>query len=220
MRHRLIIPSVLITLLFGSVYGLLHGMNRSMANDMPELLASQVAKQLEVGLGLESVQMGRTDLANNPVPFVIVYDKKSKPLAGSGYLRGTLAQIPVGVVNHATTGKPHAVTWQPQKGVRIASVTVKAGDYYVVGGQSLKMTENRSTRLLWYTLAGYLITLVSLVAATWATRRWCAHTHDRCTCSSVPMPDSLVAAESSQVKRTPVKKTTSGKKRINKTAAK
>lgn len=146
------------------MYGLLHVMNRSLANDMPQLLATQAAKQLDAGLGLSSINMGATDLANNPVPFVVVYDKKEKAVAGSGYLDRKLAQMPRGVVQHATAGNPHAVTWAPGEGIRIASVTVKAKDYYVVGGQSLKITENRSMRLLWLTLAAYGVTILVMYA--------------------------------------------------------
>lgn len=165
--------ALLLTLIFGSMYGLLHMFNRSMAFDMPQLLATQATKQLEADLGLESIQMGRTDLANSPVPFVMVYDKKSKPLAGSGYIDSKLAQIPVGVVNHATKDKLHAVTWAPRPGIRIASVTAyspKTG-YYVVGGQSLKATESRDKRLLLGTLAAYVVSLAVLALWEFLRRR-------------------------------------------------
>ncbi|QQS18844.1 hypothetical protein IPL68_02170 [Candidatus Saccharibacteria bacterium] len=75
-RHPLISRIVLITIVFASMYGLVQQQGRLMANDMPQLLATQAAKQLDAGLGLTSIQMGATDLANNPVPFVIVYDKR------------------------------------------------------------------------------------------------------------------------------------------------
>ncbi len=187
---------LIVTILFGSVYGLLHCMNRSLANDMPELLATQAAKQLDAGLGLSSINMGATDLANNPVPFVVVYDKKEKAVGGSGYLNRKLAQMPRGVVQHATPGKPHAVTWAPGEGVRIASVTVKAKDYYVVGGQSLKMTENRSKRLLWLTLAAYAVTALVMYGVRFCQCRSCRTARaeavdlhgENCTCKICSVP--------------------------------
>lgn len=164
MKNRLLLLVAILTVVFGSMYALVHVMNRSLAFDMPQLLATQATKQLEAGLGPESIAMGRTDLANNPVPFVMVYDKKSKPLAGSGYVDSKLAQMPAGVINHASKDKLHAVEWAPKENVHIASVTAyspKTG-YYVVGGQSLQTTEARSKRLLLLTLAGYLLSLVVL----------------------------------------------------------
>lgn len=169
-------------MIFGSVYGLLHFMNRNMANDMPQLLATQAAKVVDA-YGVEAVNAQPTDLANDPVPFVIVYDKQSKPLAGTGYLDNKLAQMPVGVINHARANDPHAVTWQPQKGTRLASVTVlsKKG-YYVVGGQSLKVYENRDKRLALYTFAAYIATLLMMCLAAFIARRMCRPMHNQCAC--------------------------------------
>ncbi|QQS20115.1 hypothetical protein IPL85_01520 [Candidatus Saccharibacteria bacterium] len=172
-RHHFITRFLLISLIFGSMYSLLHVMNRSLANDMPQLLATQAAKQLDAGLGLQSINMGATDLANNPVPFVIVYDKKEKAVAGSGYLGRILAQMPRGVVEHAKPGKPHAVTWAPREDIRIASITVASKDYYVVGGQSLKATDNRARLLLWCTLAAYAAALLIMLAVRLCRCRLC-----------------------------------------------
>lgn len=161
---------VLLAVVFGTMYIVFQQQGRIQANDMPELLATQAAKQLDAGLGLQSIQMGATDLANKPVPFVVVYDKQGKAVAGSGYLNGQLAVMPAGVINHATSGQPHAVTWAPRRGIRIASVTVAAKEYYVVGAQSLARTEARSTRLLQLIIVGYALSLLVLVGA-WFTRR-------------------------------------------------
>lgn len=183
-RHPLISRVLLITIVFASMYGLVQQQGRLMANDMPQLLATQAAKQLDAGFGLTSIQMGATDLANNPVPFVIVYDKKGKPVAGSGYLDKKLAVMPAGVVNHAKPGEPHAVTWAPRPGVRIASVTVAAKDYYVVGGQSLKMTEKHAKRLSLLTVLGYAASLFVILAVHFCRSRRCSFERkNECLCA-------------------------------------
>lgn len=181
-RHSLVSKIALITIIFASMFGLLHIMNRNLANDMPQLLATQGAKIVDA-YGVEAVNSQPTDLANNPVPFVIVYDKQSKPLAGTGYLGAKLAQTPKGVINHATAGKPHTVTWQPKEGVRIASVTVlsKKG-YFVVGGQSLSATEARASRLLWFTLLGYGAALAVVGIVAWFGRRFHQPHKNQCAC--------------------------------------
>ncbi len=179
-----------------------------MANDMPQLLATQAAKQLDAGLGLASIQMGATDLANNPVPFVIVYDKKGKPVDGSGYLDKKLAVMPAGVVNHAKPGEPHAVTWAPRPGVRIASVTVAAKDYYVVGGQSLKMAEKHAQRLLLLTLLGYAASLFVVIAVHFCRSRRCSfERNNECQCgeNSVYPVNSSNQSVNSKPKRVAIK---------------
>ncbi len=216
-RHWLAVQVLVVSVLFTSMYGLVYVLNRSLANDMPELLATQTAKQLDAGLGLDSVTMAPTDIANHPVPFVIIYDKKEKAVAGSGYLDKKLAQLPRGVVQHATPGKPHAVTWGPRKNIRIASVTVAAKNYYVVGGQSLQTTQNRLQRLLWLTLAGYGLAVCVVVGVKFCQCRHCRKTKDgaclhsaNCTCNrccapvgtSKPSVVTAPAAPKSTKKRT------------------
>lgn len=131
------------------------------ANDTPTLLATQVAKQLDAGLGLDSVNMGATDLAKNPVPFVIIYDKQGKAVGGSGYLDSKLAVAPKGMLQHAKTNRNNIVTWQPKDNVRIASVTVATKDYYVLGGQSLKSTEEHASKLFGLAAIGYAVALMT-----------------------------------------------------------
>ncbi len=160
--RRYFCAAVLLAVIFGTMYVLVQQSARMQANDTPTLIATQAAKQLDAGLGLDSINMGATDLANNPIPFVIVYDKNGKAVAGSGYLDKELAVVPKGVLTHAKSGSNNAVTWSPKDSVRIASVTVAAKDYYVLGGQSLKLTEEHAHRLLLLTIAGYAATLVLL----------------------------------------------------------
>ncbi len=172
MKRTLIAQIALATILFGTLFVMVQQQGRLQANDTPEMLATQVGKQLDAGLGLQSINMGGTDLANKPVPFVIVYDKKGKAVAGSGYLNKKLAVMPTGVINHATKDNPHAVTWAPGKDIRIASVTVAAKDYYVTGGQSLRSTDSHAKRLLLLTLIGYLASLIGIVYLNYTIRRY------------------------------------------------
>lgn len=162
-RHYLL-TAIVLTVAFGTMYGLVQQLGRMQANDTPTLLATQAAKQLDANLGLDSIQMGATNLANKPVPFVIVYSKDGKAVGGSGYIDSKLAVVPKGVLTHAKSGKNNAVTWEPKDGVRLAAVVVAAKNYYVLGGQSLQATEAHAQRLLWLTLAGYGVSLLILIA--------------------------------------------------------
>lgn len=197
-RHFLITRVLLLTVAFGTMFVLVQQQARLAANDMPQLLANQAAKQLDAGYGLQSIQMGATDLANDPVPFVIVYDKKGKAVAGSGYLGKKLAAMPTGVVNHAKSGAPHAVTWAPRSDIRIATVTVAAKEYYVVGGQSLKMTEAHAKRLLLLTALGYGASLFVTVAVRFCRCRKCnmmrlQGSMGTCECHAAHQPEPAAA---------------------------
>lgn len=155
-----IVAAVILGMVFGSMYGLVQQLGRMQANDTPSLLATQAAKVVNA-YGVQGVTAQPTDIANNPVPFVIIYDKNGKAVAGSGYLNKKLAVIPKNVLTVANSGM-HTVTWEPKDGVRIATVIVSTKNNYVLGGQSLKYTESHADKLFWLALAGYGATLVVL----------------------------------------------------------
>ena len=161
-RHYLL-SAIILTGIFSTMYVLVQQQGRMQANDTPALLATQVAELLDAGLGLQSASPSlKTDLANNPMPFVIIYDTKGKAVGGSGYLDKKLAVAPKSMLQHAKADRNNTVTWQPKSGVRIASVTIKAKDYYVLGGQSLKATEDHASQLLKLTALGYGASLAVL----------------------------------------------------------
>lgn len=162
-RHYLL-AAILLGIVFVSMFAATWLQGRLQANDTPMLLATQVAKQLDADLGLNSINMGGTDLASDPVPFVIVYDKEGKAVAGSGYLDNSLAVVPKGVLEHATKTGSNPVTWAPESGVRLATVTVATDEYYVLGGQSLAQTESHAKRVAILTAAGYTVTILVLLA--------------------------------------------------------
>jgi len=162
--HALLLGA-LMTIGVGSMYMLAQQYGRSAANDVPTALAESVSAQLKSGIqpGDVAVSVGRADIANSFNPFVVVYGKDFRPVVGTGYLDGQLARIDKGVFSQTKEGKYHTVTWQPQSGVRIASVETQAGGYYVMAGQSLKLVENRATTLFKLAALGWLTSMVVVV---------------------------------------------------------
>jgi hypothetical protein len=152
-----------LTVIFGTIYVVAQQSARLAANDVPTQLAQEATDKLSQGQKPADVVGKKVELAHSLNPFVIVYNQKGQPVAGSGYLHGRLPTIPYGVLKSTATGQEHTVTWQPEAGVRIASVTVKEGDYYVVGGQSLRPTESRLERLLGLTAFGWLATITCVL---------------------------------------------------------
>ena len=92
----------------------------------------------------------RVDLERGLAPFVIVYDGQGKPLAGSGTLNGKLSAPPQGVFDFVRANGEERVTWQPERGVRIASVVRRSGAPaagFVLAGRSLREVEEREANL-------------------------------------------------------------------------
>jgi hypothetical protein len=152
----------LLVVMFGTMYVAVQQSQRSDANSPQIQLAEDAATALNLGDSPAAVIGSTVDMSKSLAPFMIVFDKSGKAVAGSGYLDGTVPKVPVGVLT-ASKGKDyHAVTWQPQPGVRIAAVTVSAKNYYVLSGRSLTEVEKNETRTLQISLLGGVVALMLL----------------------------------------------------------
>jgi hypothetical protein len=143
------------------------------ADGLPEQLASDGAVAVAAGASPASIAGSATvDIATSIAPWVVVFDKSGKPIAGSGRLDGMLAQPPAGVFIAADNGGPHGdrVTWQPRAGVREAIVVhaIKSGPGgYVVAGRSLHEAEAQIDTLGALTAAAWLATMAATLFAVW-----------------------------------------------------
>ncbi len=153
--------ALLIIIMFGTSYAVVQQAQREDANSPQIQLAEDTARSLDAGRALESYSV--VDMDTSLKPFVIVYDKAGKPVAGSGRLGKSLAKAPIGILRAAEVDKPyHAVTWQPQANVRVAAVTVAAKDYYVLSGRSLTEVEKNEAHSFDIAALGCLVSLVVL----------------------------------------------------------
>ena len=158
----------LITILFGTLYVLVLQQNRLQANDNPMNIATEAAAVLAGGVTIPENQISRLNILTTTNPFYMIYDEKGKPIAGSGYIDGKLAELPTGVIQHAEAGKPHAVTWAPVKDKKFATVTVKGSKFYVTSGQSLANVERRADTLRKWWLLGYVLALATVLGSFFA----------------------------------------------------
>jgi hypothetical protein len=170
---RLWLPlAVVATVLSGLAYVLVQQSYRQNANDPQLQMARDIATRLEKGESRESLlPPTEVDMASGLAPFVIVYGDTEEPLASSASLHGKTPKPPAGVLAHVRENGESRLTWQPERGVRIASVVVRVGGAepsFVLAGRSLREVEGRIgqtgrlTALAWIAaLAGSLI-LVAL----------------------------------------------------------
>jgi hypothetical protein len=80
-------------------------------------------------------------------------------------LHGEVPNLPVGVLDTTRAAGTDVVTWQPEPGLRMAVVARQAAGKVIVAGQSLTPFENADKRTQLVLTAGWLASLVVLVAA-------------------------------------------------------
>jgi hypothetical protein len=139
--------TVVITLLTGTVYGTVQQLVRLGADDTPIRMAEDTASALANGQPAESgMPPSKVEISQSLAPYVVVFDDSGKAIASSGVLHGQLPSIPTGVFDQVRRNGEGRITWQPEPGVRSATVIVRYGGSrpgFVMAGRSLREVENR-----------------------------------------------------------------------------
>lgn len=154
---------LLLTLIFGSIYGISQQVVRQAADDPQIQIAEDVKTYLEQGVGPENFTTNKVDVRKSLAPFIIIYDKDGALVSGSGYIDEEVPVIPKDVLDSVGSSPYHTVTWEPKDGVRVAAVVTKTEENYVVSGRSLRVSEERTLNLIYLIAAGYAAALFILV---------------------------------------------------------
>jgi hypothetical protein len=147
-----------VTVLSGTVVTVAQQVLRADANDPQVRMAEDAAAQgvTVAGAGLPAVDMQRS-LA----PWMIVYGPDRRTVGGSARLHGKLPDFPVSAFDNAPIGGRDQITWQPEQGVRAATVIVGFKGGWVVAGRSLRLVEERETLVLELGLLGWFLALAA-----------------------------------------------------------
>ena len=152
-----------ITALSGLVYVVAQQTYRQSANDPQIQLAEDAAAQLEAGAQPQTLLgSDKVDMARSLAPFLIIYDDTGTTVASSVQLNGQTPPLPPGVFTDTRKSGEDRITWQPQEGVRSATImTHFAGPRpgFVLSGRSLRETEKRVDLLAPLVGLGWLATL-------------------------------------------------------------
>ena len=117
------------------------------ANDPQIQMAEDAASNLNAGASVESVvPPNKVEIADSLAPFVIVFDDSGKVMAASATLYGAVPVYPAGVLDYVRQKGQDRVTWQPEAGVRMATVVVPFAHGFVVAGRSLTEVEKRESQ--------------------------------------------------------------------------
>jgi hypothetical protein len=152
----LAVALIVTTIIFGTIYVTQQQSLRISANNPQIQLAVDTAADLDNGMNPITIADKKIDLNISLATFVIIYSKTGHTISGDGYLNNKIPTAPLGVLRNSD-GKDYGfVTWQPQKNVRIASVTVSSKNYYVLSGRSLKEVEKQEQTQLQFATLGWL----------------------------------------------------------------
>jgi hypothetical protein len=148
------------------VYVVVQQSLRQSANDPQIQMAEDAAAALARGQDAASiVPESQVDLGRSLAPFLMLFDDAGQVIGTSGLLHGQPPVLPSGVLAYAGQNGEDRVTWQPEAGVRIATVIVHSGGPnggFALAGRSLREVEEREAQVELEAGAG----LVLLLAGT------------------------------------------------------
>ena len=140
--------AIAIAGLCGLVYGSVQQSLRMGANDPQIQMAEDAANALNAGASLDSlVPTTRVELSTSLAPFIMVFDDSGNVLASTATLHGSVPVYPSGVLDYTRQHGEDRVTWQPENGVRMATVVVRYDQGFVLAGRSLREVEIRENNM-------------------------------------------------------------------------
>jgi hypothetical protein len=104
-------------------------------------------------------------MASSLDPFVLVFDANGHVLASSATLHSQVPDYPMGVFDTVRARGENRVTWQPESGVRSATLAVAWHGGFVIAGRSLRLTQQHIDQIGLVVVAGWLATLTLVAAA-------------------------------------------------------
>jgi hypothetical protein len=156
--------AVVIIGMGGLVYLTVQQALRMSLNDPQIRMAEDAASALAAGQSPDAlVSTAKVDVAQSLAPFVIVYDDAGNVIASSVVLHGETPVLPSGVLDYARTNGEDRVTWQPEAGVRIAAIVVRAGtgSGFVLAGRNMREVEKREDQTLQLSMLAMAVTLIA-----------------------------------------------------------
>lgn len=158
--------AAIFTLLGGGASLTIDQMLRRGANQPQIDMAAWYAGEIAAGEDPANViPPGYVDLERSLQPFVIYYDDQGKPGPGTGYLGQKLPSPPPGVFDFVRRNGSEIVTWQPQPGVRLASIIRRVDGPkpgFVLAARSLRLVEEQKT-VLWQMAFGIWLAVLVLL---------------------------------------------------------
>ena len=137
-----LIVMFLVTFTCSLVYLVAQQSLRLGANELPSQLAIETSIKLQNGQSVkDAVSTEKVDISKSLNAFVMVYDSNKSLIATSGIMGKNDPVYPKGVFDSLDLHNESRITWQPDVGLRFATVAIKYSNGYIVAGRSLTETE-------------------------------------------------------------------------------
>ena len=139
---------------------------RRTADELPAALAYRTVGRLESGVSPYDAESSTpVDMRTSLDPFVLIFNADGQLVSTPATLDGQPPQYPTGVFDTLRTRAEDRVTWQPQPGVRDATVVVAWNGGFVVGSRSLAATDDTLAHLGVLVVIGWAVTLLVVAGA-------------------------------------------------------
>ena len=152
------------SLALGTTYLVGERIERENADVASRELVATVVGELKSGQTATYESLPLVDLATGLNPFVLIFDETDRAIAGTGFLRGKLGTVSRGILADTRAAGTRLIAWQPEPGLRFATVQVAVDGYVVVAGQSLKPSEENTEDLGMQMAAAWLSLIVTVAA--------------------------------------------------------
>lgn len=158
--------AIIITIICGLIYISVQQILRQSANDPQIQMAEDYAANISAGNISDSLSIdGSIDISRSLAPFIIIYDSAGKPLSGNARLNKKIPAVPVDFLLTAKNNGQSRITWQPEKGIKIAAVIIpfagKAKGGFVLAGRSLREVQMRTSNIDMFCVSTWLILLAA-----------------------------------------------------------
>ncbi len=148
------------TIIFGVIYACVQQSYRTGANDPQVQMVNNIITKLQNGKSIDNFFSDTIDISKSLSTFIALYDSTGSPLRSSGILNGKAPELPSGLFDFTKSLGEHRVTWQPERGVRMAVVIISTNSSpvgYIAAGRSLKEVEMREHNLVTMIFFGWII---------------------------------------------------------------
>lgn len=143
-----LIVMFLVTFTCSIVYLVAQQSLRLGANELPSQLVIETSIKLQNGQSAkDAIPTEKVDISKSLNVFVMVYDSNKSLIATSGIIGNNDPVYPKGVFDSTDQKGESRITWQPEVGLRFATVAIKYNNGYIVAGRSLTETEKLIEKL-------------------------------------------------------------------------
>lgn len=149
------------TVLAFALYGGIQQAQRSAADDPQLQMARDAAAALTAGATPQQVATGTpVDIRDSLAPWIAVYDADGNPLASTGSFDGKPPVVPDQARADAVGGE-RTFTWEPEGGLRMATVVEPYAGGTVVAARSMREVEIRENRTLAIAAGAWIAALLA-----------------------------------------------------------